>query len=278
VFGDAFRSLIGAAPDEVKPPVASLADGAGESGSASGKSASEWLESEAGKAAEWAKQEGEAAVQAGSKAAQAAGGALQAAKSQFLKEIKGVCIPCLVKSLFPSGPSVEGATDDQKAQILKAHSRALEMIDNAVAHLQAAKTAPDPEVESYFDIAGTDADDQKKLDTLIANYEHIKSGMDSVEYQKEDSPANSDGTITAAYVKVLPVIHGVGDVHICYPGFDQGSDDDRAATIVHEMSHYQLGTEDHAYAWQDDFDTLTQEQKMDNADSYGKFAEAVSQP
>ena len=289
MFGDAFRSMLSTATDEVKSAIGALVHGA----EGAEERAVEWVEAEPLHAAAWAKKEGEEAVQLSAKTAQNAGGALDALKDKFLKAIKGVCIPCIVKSIFGSGPSVKGATEEQKAQSLKAHGRAIEMIDNALARLEDAKKSPDPEVKEFFDIDGTEAEDQKKLDRLIANFQHIKNGMSAADYVKEDSPVDADGNVTAAYVKVLTsqlkdhggadertkYIYGTGPVHICEPGFfDQPTDDDRASTIVHEMSHYRVGTDDHAYVWQSGFASLTQDQKMDNADSYGRFAEAVSQP
>lgn len=50
----------------------------------------------------------------------------------------------------------------------------------------------------------------------------------------------------------------------------------RSATIVHESSHLVLGTADHAYKFEAKFDTLSTTQRMNNADSYGLFSEAVT--
>mgnify|MGYP000887907613 CR=1 FL=1 len=42
----------------------------------------------------------------------------------------------------------------------------------------------------------------------------------------------------------------------------------QALILIHECSHLILSTKDHAYRWQTKFDNLTDEEHMENADSY----------
>jgi flagellar motility protein MotE (MotC chaperone) len=171
---------------------------------------------------------------------------------------------------------VEDATADQTEQIGKAHLRATEMIDCSLKRLKAAKNASDPLVKQYFGISGTGADDQKNLDKLIANFEKIKKGMGTAKYEVENEKIKPGEPYTVAYVYSLPLIHGIGHVHVCYPAFSLGTDDERAATLVHEMSHYAVGTDDKAYEWQTQkWNKMSQKDQMDNADSYGGFAQSA---
>ena len=91
-----------------------------------------------------------------------------------------------------------------------------------------------------------------------------------VSFEVETSgPLWMDAT---AYVYVFPLVHGVGDVHIVRPNFNTQPLDNRARIVLHELTHHVAGTEDHAYAWQSDFNSLTQTQQLDNADSIAVFA------
>jgi hypothetical protein len=171
---------------------------------------------------------------------------------------------------------VADATADETEQIRKAHVRATEMIDCSLKRLHAAKSTPDPLVKQYFGISGTGVDDQKKLGKLLANFEKIKNGMGSAKYEVEKEEIKPGEPYTVAYVYSLPLIHGIGHVHVCYPAFSLGTDDERAATLVHEMSHYAVGTDDKAYEWQTDkWNKMSQSDQMDNADNYGGFAQSA---
>jgi hypothetical protein len=148
------------------------------------------------------------------------------------------------------------------------------MIDSAIAScLENAKKTPSNLVNEYFGINGVTTEDTANIDKLINNYKSMRSGMETIAYEVEQETIIPGEPYTVAYVYTLPLIHGVGDVHVVFPAFELGSDDDRAGTLVHEMSHYAIGTGDHAYEWETTkWGGLTQNQKMDNADSYGNFA------
>lgn len=175
-------------------------------------------------------------------------------------------------------PLVEDANATETKVVQDAHERAKEMIDQTITDcLEKAKSQPCTAVKSYFGIDGTGPEDQKKLDTLMNNFKKMRSGMDKAGYEVEHETIKPGEPYTVAYVYTLPLIHGVGDVHTVFPAFENESEEDRAATLVHEMSHYAVGTEDHAYEWETTkWNKLTQKQKMDNADSYGGFARECS--
>mgnify|MGYP003955000919 FL=1 len=154
----------------------------------------------------------------------------------------------------------------------KAHADATAMIDKAINRLEAAKKHPDALVASRFGIAGTTSGDIARLDALISNYQKMQTGAAGATYEVEHEAIKAGEPYTVAYVYTLPVVGGVGDIHINFPAFSLGSDADRAATVVHEMSHYYAGTDDVAYEWEPTWSTMNPEVQSNNADSYSSFA------
>lgn len=172
---------------------------------------------------------------------------------------------------------VEDATSEQVELIKEAHGSAEAMMDMAVTRLKDAKVKPDALVKKYFDISGTGKEDQRRLDRLVAGFSKMLRKMNAVGYEVENEPVSPGEPYTVAYVYTLPLLGGVGDVHICFPPFGYGTVDDRAATIVHEVSHSHAGTKDHAYDWQKKkWAAMTQEQRLTNADSWAEFAREAS--
>jgi type VI secretion system secreted protein VgrG len=182
----------------------------------------------------------------------------------------GVAAPT---SFAAAKPSVEDANALETTDIIESHKNAKAMIDKTVKCLEDAKTQPNSLLGKYFGIDGNTEEGKAKIDTLIGNYKKMGSKMESIGYEVEHEPITPGEPYTLAYVYKMPVIRGVGDVHTVYPAFNTISQDEKAATIVHEMSHYEVGTEDHAYEWETDkWNKLTPDQQMDNADTYSKFA------
>lgn len=168
---------------------------------------------------------------------------------------------------------VEDATPAQIELIKEAHVKAETMMASAIERLKAAKSKPDSLVKEYFGIAGTGKEDQRRLDRLTAGVSKMLKGMKSVGYEVENEAITPGEPYTVAYVYTLPLLGGVGDVHICFPPFGRGTVDSRAATIVHEVSHSRAGTKDHAYDWQKKkWAAMTQDQRLNNADSLAEFA------
>jgi hypothetical protein len=164
---------------------------------------------------------------------------------------------------------------DQIQMAMKARVQASYQIEAAIAALEAAKTTPNSKVSQYFSINGTSAQDIKNLDTLIDNFEDMGADLDNVGFEGETQTIGA-GSYIIAYVYTIPIVHGVGDVHLMFEGFDLGTDKERAGTVVHELSHYSVGTDDVAYDWEPGFSSMSQDEQMNNGDSYGEFAAAVS--
>ncbi len=198
----------------------------------------------------------------------------------FMNLQNTVCVGELQKPGVQSGSDrrektslqIEDASVDQIKDITSSHETAKEMIQDSINKLERAKKNPDPDVNEYFGINDTKEDDIKKIDQIIEKYNKMSQGMGSIGYEVEHEEITPGEPMTVAYVYRLPIIGSVGDVHINYPAFGKLSSTDRAGTIVHEVSHYFAGTKDHAYEWEDKWDRLSQEQRMNNADSYSEFS------
>jgi len=178
----------------------------------------------------------------------------------------------------PTG-RILNASPKQAQQIEESKARAEKMVDKALERLEKAKTKPDPDVRKVFMIATTQPEDVEKLDRLITDFEAIRSGISSVDIEAHTlQPGDAEyESSMAGYVCVNRLTgRSEGPVHLNFPQFVRDSDRQRAATIVHEVSHQVAETEDYAYEDEDRFEELTQEQHMKNADSIALFARKVS--
>ncbi len=199
----------------------------------------------------------------------------------------------------PDAPGLhtfDDATPEQEAEIRAATERGLEQVNAALDRLREARTRPDPEVRDAFGIAGTSAEDVARIDALIAKFEQVRGQiLKGVPFEVDEvgrfctDPRQwwKNGTVWVpceGYVHPkVPLIGRVGDVHIVYPrwardrskqGVTREQDFDyRARVIVHELTHYNGDTADHAYAWDRGFRGLTADQRRNNADSLAWFAQ-----
>ncbi len=144
----------------------------------------------------------------------------------------------------------------------------------AIDRLKAAKQSADPLVEQYFGIKDVTEADQAKLDSLLGKFQDIKTKFEQgVSYEIEKEAIKPGEPYTVAYVYTPLFLGGIGDVHVCFPAFDTLTDDEQASTLVHEISHYSAGTDNHAYEWETSkWNGLSQEQQLNNADSLSGFA------
>jgi hypothetical protein len=167
-------------------------------------------------------------------------------------------------------PDVVGGTQAEQKGLLGAHDNAEKMLDNAIVTLESAKETPNKLVEKYFGISGTSPEDQNKLDQLINKFMVLREKSDDVTFQVDHEDPNT-GVVAWTMVNTKTE-QGVGNIHANNPLFSSNSKGEQSDTLIHEMSHYYAGTDDYAYQWQDKFDHLTQNEKMDNADSFSNFA------
>jgi hypothetical protein len=199
------------------------------------------------------------------------------AKKNFSKSPAQPVSKCPKAAKGTSGPQVQSGNQTESEVIKKAHEDAKAMLDHVINQcLENAKNNPSPALSKYFDIKGTSEDDKKKINQLIDKYKKMRKNIDTVDYEVEHETIKPGEPFTLAYVYTLPLFKGVGDVHVVFPAFEQKiTQQQRAGTLVHEMSHYALGTDDHAYEWQTaKWNKMTQKQKMNNADNFSGFAES----
>jgi hypothetical protein len=166
------------------------------------------------------------------------------------------------------------ATPEQATQIRAAHDDAVRMIDAAVERLERAKTGPDPLAAKYFGVNGTTPADQERLQLLIDNYGKMKSDMQGGMTYNVDTvfPSFIPVVASAPNNSVSKLLFWGDQVHLHDQNFFDYPQVSQSHTLVHEMSHYSAGTEDHAYNSDDDYQSLTPEEKVDNADNYADFA------
>ncbi len=167
-------------------------------------------------------------------------------------------------------PDVVGGTLAERKGLLSAHDNAEKMLDNAIVTLQGAKKTPNELVEKYFGISGTSPADEQKLDLLINKFAGLREKSDDVTFQIDHADPDTDGTAWTSYDPETE--QGVGNIHVNNPLFSSNPKGEQSDVLIHELSHYYAGTDDHAYQWEDKFNNLTQNEKLDNADSFSNFA------
>ncbi len=177
----------------------------------------------------------------------------------------------------PSGTAkntFQDATPEQEKLINTAHEIAQGFTDNAISTLEAAKNSPNPLVQQYFGVKGTTPEDIAKIDALRQKFEQLRKQLQNgLSYEVEsDLLLTSRRNLPFGYVYTLPIYGGVGDIHIVAPAFKSTSVPYQGRVVLHEATHYTLNTDDHAYSWQAEFQSLTQKQQFDNADSLAAFA------
>src|SRR6185295_13454671 len=111
----------------------------------------------------------------------------------------------------------------------------------AMADIAAARTGPQAKAAKYFKITGDkSSDDLKEVDAVVSVYSKVLTALSSSLKFEGEKP---DGT-TQAYVYTGFIGLFDGAVHIHFPGFNGETADERAAIIIHELSHKYGGTSD----------------------------------
>lgn len=168
---------------------------------------------------------------------------------------------------------IKDATDAQRKMIRKAHQGAEKMIARALGRLKKAKKKPDHLVNEVFGIGGTSAEDQQKLDRIVSRFEKMQASLARASYDVDVEPYSSGKANRAGWVSIVPGVGGDGDVHICVPWYEKLSMTQQEGVIVHEIAHNAFGAADTAYEHQEDkWNAMSQEEQMNNADSYRVFA------
>jgi len=144
----------------------------------------------------------------------------------------------------------------------------------AMADIAAARTGPQAKAAKYFKITGDkSSDDLKAVDAVVSVYSKVLTALSSSLKFEGEKP---DGT-TQAYVYTGFIGLFDGAVHIHFPGFNGETADERAAIIIHELSHKYGGTSDNAYLHETGkWAKMDRKDAVANADSYCYYAVKTS--
>jgi hypothetical protein len=140
----------------------------------------------------------------------------------------------------------------------------------AISAIGAARSGPQAKASKYFKITGDkSSDDLKAIDEVGSVYNKVLAALSGGLKFEGEKP---DGT-TQAYVYTGFIGLFDGAVHIHFPGFNGETADERAAIIIHELSHKYGGTSDNAYLYETGkWAKMDRKAAVANADSYCYYA------
>lgn len=164
--------------------------------------------------------------------------------------------------------SVVDGTLDQERVIQQALGAARKMAAQGLAVLQAGPQTDRERrmVEAHFHTS--DSTLLARAATVLSQVQAGLSGPIPIQVEGFDLPL---GDRASGYVYGGPFAEA-SDIHLM-PRFFDRSVDEQGGTLIHEASHKYAGTRDHAYAGPGDYQDLTPELAMENADSYATFCE-----
>jgi hypothetical protein len=136
-------------------------------------------------------------------------------------------------------------------------------VDNVITGLSMLPTPIPPTVSAllmrHFHTAAP-----KDIATILARYRQIQTAIhSSLNFECE----------TSCDANVLAYVYSIWtNLHLC-PYWFRSAADRQAATVIHEISHDIVGTDDNAYQWETaKYNALSASKAMNNADSYAFFA------
>jgi hypothetical protein len=175
---------------------------------------------------------------------------------------------------------VQDCTDEQKKGITDAVNAAGPGITATVNSISQPKLTPaaNKALVAYFGASGPG-----KAASIAAKLGKINSGIPGVTIECESPGSLFYGHFcdeNLAYVRPVPAFFGLGNIHTCQPQFNNLTPTQRAETIIHEGAHRFAGAGDKAYYTLDCGETpetkaLSDDQRMDNADSFGCLVQTL---
>jgi outer membrane protein OmpA-like peptidoglycan-associated protein len=103
------------------------------------------------------------------------------------------------------------------------------------------------------------------------NFAELRSELNSdLTFECEDAGCKDQAYVRGAFA----FIRRWGDIHVCPPWYKHGYFR-RVTTLIHERAHQYPGATDNAYEWEAGYATLSAEDAIDNADSYGVIARQI---
>ncbi|MCA9061830.1 MAG: LysM peptidoglycan-binding domain-containing protein [Planctomycetaceae bacterium] len=177
-----------------------------------------------------------------------------------------------------NGSPVKDATPAEAKTVHESHLLALKMTDKSLLKLNSALEKPDDALQRLFDVGGTSTEDIRVIKWLMRRFRRIRLGLNSIPYDVDHVPSpinqatNSIGVGTGgAFAPVngfQRFLYG-NRITIFFPAFTDVVVEVRGMTLVHEVSHIVIGTNDHTYS---KHGSISTKKKRTNADNYGAFA------
>lgn len=164
---------------------------------------------------------------------------------------------------------IQAATEDAR----KALNRAAAVIGSAYG--RPVKMKPNNKQLLIYHFHTTSKEDLRKI---LGNYISIQRAFETgLEFQCEETcPRTKEKEPWCGYAYNTMWFGGFGDIHVCFEpagcDFATMSANEQAALIIHEAAHRHAGIADKAYKGKKEYENLSSEEALDNADSYAWFA------
>jgi hypothetical protein len=157
-----------------------------------------------------------------------------------------------------------------KKNIQDAIALAKTKVASAISEIAGARSGPQVKASKYFKITGDkSADDLKAIDQVIEVFRKIQTALGGDLHFEGEKP--DGGTQAYVYTGFIGLFDGA--VHIHFPGFNNETPSERAAILIHELSHKYAGTDDNAYLHETGkWAKLDRKGAVANADSYCYYA------
>jgi Lysine-specific metallo-endopeptidase len=140
----------------------------------------------------------------------------------------------------------------------------------AISEIAGARSGPQAKASKYFKITGDKSgDDLKAIDKVIEVFNKVQTALGGNLHFEGEKP--DGGTQAYVYTGFIGLFDGA--VHIHFPGFNNETPTERAAILIHELSHKYAGTDDNAYLHETGkWAKMDRKSAVANADSYCYYA------
>ncbi|MBK8628285.1 MAG: hypothetical protein IPN86_22840 [Saprospiraceae bacterium] len=147
------------------------------------------------------------------------------------------------------------------------HERAKQMLDCAINKLK-NYNGSDATIKNAL-VSSFNTDSKNAVSFIKTLCQWIKFQSINTAYESDLNCGNS--TLAWSY----PAIQFT-NIHLCNPNYWNVLDDqERSATMIHEMFHLYYIAGDWAYIWEEEFHGLTPLQHLTNSDSFSEFINAI---
>lgn len=156
-----------------------------------------------------------------------------------------------------------------KKNIQDAIALAKTKVASALSDINGARSGPQAKASRYFKIKDKSSDDLKAIGKVVGVYHQVQNALNSnLKFEGEKPDGNTQAYVYTGFIGLFD-----GAVHIHFPGFNNETPDERAAILIHELSHKYAGTGDHAYLHETGkWAKMDRKDAVDNADSYCYYA------